>query len=241
MDSLAAATASADAVATIGSHFMLDGNTYKRGAELGFAGLDFYITGRGGVLGDVDADVVTAALAFFAPAHVRAQWDAGRKVMPAHQAAQEFAGCGATWAEEHVPDEVDAARLAELAGKVVAGARTACAPIFGGWRALPVPDGPKQQALHHMNALRELRFGLHAAAVISAGLAPLEAMTLRSPHMIPLFGWEGPVEVDGRKEIWDAAEAQTNVAMAHAFDALDDSERDELVELANALHQAVAG
>ena len=65
-------------MSAVGSHFMLDGNTYKRGAELGFQGLDFYATGRGGVLGDVDADVVAAAFAFFEPGQVRTQWDAGR-------------------------------------------------------------------------------------------------------------------------------------------------------------------
>ncbi|MGH9273555.1 MAG: helix-turn-helix domain-containing protein, partial [Acidimicrobiales bacterium] len=93
MDALAAATATAAAVSTVGSHFMLDGNTYKRGAELGFAGLDFYVTGRGGVLGDVDADVVTAAFTFFEPGHVRTQWDSGRAVMSPAEAAAAFAQC----------------------------------------------------------------------------------------------------------------------------------------------------
>jgi len=45
MDALAAAVGSAAAVSQVGSHFMLDGNTYKRGAGLGFQGLDFYVTG----------------------------------------------------------------------------------------------------------------------------------------------------------------------------------------------------
>lgn len=241
MDALTAATTTAPAVSTIGSHFMLDGNTYKRGAELGFSGLDFYITGRAGVLGDVDADVVTAALTFFSPDHVRAQWESGRAVMSAREAAEAFAACAAAWADTKVPDDLDAARLAELAGRVVDGARVAAAPIFAGWRTLPVPDAPKAAAVHHLNGLRELRFALHAAAVISAGLTPLEAMSLRSPHMIPLFGWPGPVECDDRQEVWDDAEARTDQAMAHAFSGLDDAERSELASLAGALHEATAG
>ena len=80
MDALAAATATAAPVSTVGSHFMLDGNTYKRGAELGFQGLDFYVAGRGGVLGDVDADVVSAAFTFFEPDSVRALWLQGTTV-----------------------------------------------------------------------------------------------------------------------------------------------------------------
>jgi hypothetical protein len=79
MDALATATSTADAVSQVGRHFMLDGETYKRGAELGFEGLDFYIVGRGGVLGDVDADVVSAAFTFFEPGGVRALWDQGAR------------------------------------------------------------------------------------------------------------------------------------------------------------------
>src|SRR5690606_12848752 len=78
MDAAAAAEATATAVSTVGSHFMLDAATYGRGAELGFQGIDFYVTGRGGVLGDVDADVVSATFGFFEPGQVRTLWDQGR-------------------------------------------------------------------------------------------------------------------------------------------------------------------
>ena len=38
--------------------FMTDPATFARGAALGFEGMDFYVAGRGGALGDVPADVV---------------------------------------------------------------------------------------------------------------------------------------------------------------------------------------
>src|SRR5690606_36984929 len=170
MDALDAATTTAPAVSAIGSHFMLDGRTYAQGASLGFAGLDFYFCGRAGALGDVPADVVTAALTFFAPDHVRTQWEAGVAVMPPAKAAVAFAGCAATWAEARAPDDLDAGRLAEVAGRVVADARVAGAPVFAGWRTLEVPTDPKAAAVHRLNGLRALRFGLHAAAVLSTGL-----------------------------------------------------------------------
>lgn len=238
MDALTAAANTAAAVSTIGSHFMLDGNTYKRGAELGFQGLDFYVIGRGGVLGDVDADVVSAAFTFFEPDTIRTLWGQGRAVMPPAAAASEFAACCGSWAEEHVPDDLDAARLAELAGQVVAAARSACAPVFAGWRAVAVPASPKAAAVRHLNALRELRNGLHGAAVVSAGLTPLQALSLKSPQMLPLFGWAAPVDVEGLQPRWDAAEEHTTRSMAHAYDTLDDAQRAELTELANALHGA---
>lgn len=241
MDALAAATTTATAVSTIGGHFMLDGATYKRAAELGFSGLDFYVTGRGGALGDVDADVVSAAFTFFEPGGIRTLWEQGCAVMPASSAATEFAGCCAAWAEEHVPDDLDAARLAELAGRVAAGARPACAATFAGWRAMDVPASPKAAAVHQMNVLRELRNGLHGAAVVSAGLTPLQALSVKAPHMVPLFGWAEAAHTDGLLPLWERAEERTNHSIAHAYDALDDTERAELAELAEALHQATQG
>ncbi|MGH9275518.1 MAG: helix-turn-helix domain-containing protein, partial [Acidimicrobiales bacterium] len=135
-------------------------------------------------------------------------------------------------------DDFDAARLAELAGAAVSSARTACAPVFGGWRALPVPTDPKAAAVHQMNGLRELRLGLHAAAVVSAGLTPLQALSVKTPAMAPLFGWTTLADTDGLLERWEGAEERTTVAIAHAYDALDDGERAELAELAVSLHQA---
>lgn len=241
MDALAAATSTATAVGSIGGHFMLDGKTYARAAELGFSGIDFYVAGRGGVLGNVDADVVSAAFTFFEPGGIRALWEQGLAVMGATEAASEFAACCAAWAEANVPDTFDAARLAELAGRMVADASPACAPLFAAWRAAPVPGSAKAAAVHHLNTLRELRNGLHGAAVLSSGLTPLEAVSLRSPHMVPMFGWSAPAETEGLQARWDAAEEQTSKSMAHAYAGLDDAERDELVQLANELHEATKG
>ncbi len=241
MDTLTAATATAAAVSQIGSHFMLAGSTYQHGAALGFGGLDFYVIGRGGVLGDVDADVVSAAFFFFEPTGLRTLWDQGRAVMPPAQAAGEFATCCHGWAEEHVPDDLDVARLGDLAGKVVTEARPAGAAVFSGWRALAVPANPKARAVHQMNALRELRGGLHSAAVMASGLTPMQAVSLKSPGMAPLYGWPELAEVDGLAATWDGAEANTNRAIAHAYEGLNETERAEFVELAGALHAAAAG
>jgi hypothetical protein len=231
MDAQAAAEATASTVTAVGSHFMLDGETYKKGAGLGFAGLDFYAAGRGGVLGPVDADVVAAAFAFFEPAYVRSQWEQGTAVMAPAAAAEAWATCCAEWAEAHVGDDAPLDRLNPLLDQVVAAGRPACAAIFSGWRALPVPAAPKAHAVHQLNALRELRHGLHSAAVVSAGLSPHQALSIASPHMAPIFGWSELADVDDLKGTWKAAEAATNAAIAHAYAGLDDAGRDELVDL----------
>ena len=87
MTPTAAAEATRDAVVAMPSHFMLDAATYAHGAELGFEGANYYVAGRGAVLGPCDADVVAAAFVFFNPGHIRAAWDASVDVMSSEKAA----------------------------------------------------------------------------------------------------------------------------------------------------------
>lgn len=231
MDAVAAARATSEAVVELPAKFMMDGNTYKHGAELGFDGADFYVAGRGGVLGDVDADVVSAAFVYFNPVTVRRGWEASAAVCSRAEAAAAFAGCAHRWAAAHLGDGADYARLAELAGTIVAQASSASAPLFAGWRRIEVPDAPKAAALHHLNGLRELRGGLHGGAVLATGLSPLQAFAAHSPHMAGIFGWEELPPTDGLAERWQQAEDATNVAMALSYAALSEAELDELARL----------
>lgn len=228
------AAASAEAIGQIGSFFMLDPATYTRGAELGFTGMSFYYFGRCGVLGRVDADVASATLVFFNPDAVREAWDANLTVMDPLEASGAFAACSHEWAQR-LPDDFDAARLAELAGLVIAGASPAAAPLFAGWKHLPEPDDAKALAVHRMNVLRELRGNLHGAATLAVGLAPLEAVMAKTPYMAPIFGWTDDLP-DGKEHqaARRHADELTDTMIAPAFTALSDAERAEFVELANA-------
>jgi hypothetical protein len=95
-----------------------------------------------------------------------------------------------------------------------------------------------------MHVVRELRGGLHANAVLAAGLHPLEA-TLAASHDATPFGlaqgemiakffmWPEPYsqpspEVVARRA---AVEETTDDLMAQAFSVLGDSESDELIGL----------
>jgi hypothetical protein len=244
MDPLDAAIASGDSINGLGSHFMLDLGTYAYGNELGFDGIDFYLAGRAGVLGDVPGSVVAAALVFFEPGYVAQSWARSASVMPRAQAAAEFAGVGHRWAEEKLPDDLDCARLADLAGRVADAASVAGAPLFAGWRELDEPglDRPKALALHRINALRELRGAMHGAAVLTQGIHPHAAVARRTPYMLGVFGWQEPhpdkAEV---RDPWAEAQAATERALAPAYGALDAAERAELVELVNAVQSHVTG
>lgn len=235
------ASATAMPIVEVAAKFMLAPTTYQKGGELGYQGLQFYVCGRGGALGDVAADVVAAAFVWMHPEMVRTNWEAGRAVAPAGEAARAFACCLQTWAEEHVPSTNGIERLAELAGKAVASASAAGAPLFAGWRALPLPGEPRARAVHHLNALRELRGGLHAGAVLAAGIDPLEALHVRTPYLAQPFGWSDPApDVTAVRERWEAAEAATDAAMGRRLASLEESERRELADLAAELHAATS-
>jgi hypothetical protein len=230
-----AAEASAGAVGNLSAQFMLDGATYEKGGALGFDGVDFYVGGRGGALGVVDADVVSAAFVFFAPETIRERWESSGAVMSRADAAAAFMRCGHEWARGHLADGLDWTRLGDLASKVVVQASPAGAPVFAGWRRLPVPDEPKARALHQMNALRELRMAMHGAAVLAHDVTPREALMVKTPFMADLFGWAEPhPDPEVARPAWERAEAATNRMFGSHLAVLDEGERDDLVRLARA-------
>ena len=242
MDTLEAATASGDAINGLGTHFMLDMATYVYGETLGFQGMDFYVGGRGGPLGDVPSGVVAAAFVFFEPTFIDAAWARTASVKPRLEAATEFAGVAHRWAEAKVPDEFPAARLAELAKAVSDAASPATAPLFAAWRALEEPgaDRPKALAIHRINGLRELRGALHGDAIIAQGITPHEAVARRTPYMLGAFGWTEPhPDRDQVKPKWAEAQAATERAVSPAFEPLSDADRAEFVTLVNQLQTAV--
>lgn len=226
-------------VSGLSAGFMLDGATYATGGEAGFDGMAFYGAGRGGVLGDVSSDVVTASFVFFNPTVVDGVWESSRGVMPRDEAAALFARCLVDWADAHLGGDVDWARLAELAGRIVDHASIGGAPVFAGWKALPVPDEPKAAALHQLNALRELRMARHGAAITALGLDVGQCVVHASPGMAPLFGWDGVEVGDAVPGLWDQAEALTNQATDQDYAVLTADEADEFAELCAAATASV--
>jgi hypothetical protein len=225
-----------EAVVRVPGRFMTDPATYARAAELGFEGSDFYVAGRGGALGDVPASVVAAALVFFSPDVVEPAWERSASVMPRREAAQVWADLLHANARELDTGQVDWNELATLLGRVVAFAPVAGAPLFAAWRELPEPDDAPALALHRLNALRELRGALHGAAVLTVGLAPVEAIAVRAPKMMSVFGWtDPPDDATPFNERWGLAEARTDRMVGRHLRVLDDGERGALVEMLGTL------
>ena len=133
----------------------------------------------------------------------------------------------------HLDDAGPWNRLGELLGRVVHDAAVVGAPVFAGWRTLPEPEDAKARVAHHMNGLRELRGGLHGAAVLTVGLAPVEAVSVVVPSLLPVLGWnDEPPPPEPLKDRWQLAEARTDRMFGRHLAVLEPSEQEELLELA---------
>jgi hypothetical protein len=235
------AYAVAEPINDLASLFMLDPMTRQRGAELGFRDADFAIVGRGGVLGRVAPDVVAAALVFFHPDTVRRAWLAGLQVMDPRDVSAVFGACAHTWARR-LPDSLDVARLATLAGAVVAGAGAAGAPLFAGWRAMPEPEDPGALALHRLYVLRELRAAVQGTSVLAAGLTPADAVRASDPDRAAVYGWPVDLADPGPTILrWELARNATAHLLAPAFAVLDETQRTDLVDLVTEALAAAQG
>jgi hypothetical protein len=210
--------------------------------KYGLGAREFYFRGRCGVLGECEAGVVAAVAVFFPTAHVEESWYGGRKIT-VERAVELYAEVCHAWGRRRFGDYDGCARIAELLETVVAHAPVAGAPLFAGWRAVPLPSDPPARAAQLMHVVRELRGGLHANAVIAAGLDPLEAM-LATDHDAPFghatgeevarfFTWPEPYRKPSPGVVQKRAEVEeaTEDMMKGAFTALADDESDELIEL----------
>ena len=227
----------------LGGRFMASRATFRRGAEWGWEdGLSWYVAGRGGVLGDVDGWVVSAAFGFFKPEAVIARWDAGVRVAGARGAARRYNEAAALWGRERLSGVAGIERLASMGERVLAAAEAAALPLFAGWRAEPRVDDAPGHAGQVVHALREWRGGNHLVAVTSVGLRPLEAVLLGDgPKQASVCGWGEPFpDVTALRPRWEEAERATDRLCAPAFeDGLSPAERAEFASVVVAAHAAV--
>lgn len=240
----AAAAASRWPVIRLGGAFMTDRETHARGAELGLDGWAFYYAGRGGVLGDVDASVVQAAFVFLPPAMVRRGWDKARGLLAYAEAAGRYAAACQHWGRTHLTGFDGVKRLGELCVAVARAADPAGMTLFGGWRAVPLPDDAPARTAQLLQVLREHRGGTHGIAVLAAGLTPLQAIVAGplGPSQASFQGWPEPYPDPApfRKRHAEA-ERVTDRLLAAAYAALTVEERAELVALLQAAQRHATG
>jgi hypothetical protein len=221
-------------VSSLGGGFMISSRAKAFSKDNGLRAREAYVLGRGSVLGDVDADVVTAAFGFWPSDIVREAWDAARAVMSVEDARVGYSGACHAWGIARYDRFDEPARLCELLEWIVDGTDVAGLPLYAGWRAVQLPDDPRARLAQLMHLLREHRGGMHLLAVVASGLTPLQAV-LSGPGGVgnaSFFGWEEPFEdVSGHALARSEAEALTDRLVSPAYDVLGHDERVEMLSL----------
>ena len=227
----------------IGAKFMLTPETNDIGTELGFSHpFAFYTAGRGGVLGDVDAEVVISAFGFFSPGLIRKFWDSSKAVMSPRQSGTAFAQAAHAWGRNHLTGADGLERVAELGEKIIDAADASALALFAGWRAEPLAGDPAGRAYQVLHVLREHRGSAHIVAILAAGLTPFQAHYGKLGEAgLKSFGWkewkEDLLNIAGLEDRLHRAEALTTELITPAFGALSPSEATEFAALVDGLHQ----
>jgi hypothetical protein len=228
----------AKGVGPLGAAWMMHGETGQRGQAVGLNFFEFYVLGRGGALGGVDAKDVVKAFYFFEPERLTETWNTAREKMSPPTCAQHYADACAEFGRARISDVADLNEFGKLAERVIAASTTNGA-LFTAWREMPLPDDAPGRAMLFMNVLREMRGGAHIEATKELGLDRKVALITNSPHMYQLFGWtDEPPATD--REAADRAEDLTDELETPAFAVLDAGEREVFARVVGAISQATS-
>jgi hypothetical protein len=223
---LAVVKSTSEPIHDIGSAIYLSPDVFAWAAEWGWSNpFAFYFAGRGGMLGDVGADVVHAALGWFNSDAVRAMYTEGIGVAGAKGAADRMSEAHAKWGENHYAAVDGLNDIVAVSQALVDGVEGSALPLFAGWRDAARSDSAAGRAAQLMQMLREWRGGLHLVATTAVGLSPLEAiLTNEGVGQAKLFGWPEPFpDITPIKAKHDEAEEITDRlcagSLAQALDA----------------------
>ncbi|MGW6774816.1 SCO6745 family protein [Streptomyces sp. NPDC055037] len=184
------------------------------GREFARAGLDdaraVYFVARAAPLGRVGAGTVTAAFYNFrhdlVARHIPHAWDS---VSPEDALDARLRAVDSLLRRllgEETLASKELAEAAELALRATEACTRPARPLYAANADLPVPDAPHLAYWHAATLLREYRGDGHLAALLSAGLDPLEALAshtasgrgMSQKWVLASRGWS--------QEEWDAAE-----------------------------------
>lgn len=217
--------------------------TQARGAELGLKGPMFYFAGRGGVLGDCDADVVTAAFGYFNPAVVRRAWESATAIKPAREIGRAHWECCAALGRQRLGNVANLANFVEAADAVNAAAEPDGLALYAAFKAEPLATDLPGRAMQLVAILRELRGSAHLIAVRASGLTTKQAHFSKRPNDVAMFGWtpeDAPTLGEDVERRMKAAEDLTDQIVLPAYSVLDSAGAAALLEGAHAIKAAVS-
>lgn len=226
----------------IGSTFYFNPATLERGKALGLDGFRWYFIGRGGVLGDVEASVVTSAFGYFEHGLVDKIWTSAKAVIAPREAARIYLECAQDIGRAKFGGVDGLEDFCASAEAVLAAAHPAGLALFAGLNAEPRCEDLPGRTMQLLATLRELRGSAHLVAVVASGVAPRLAHQIKRPDMLKSFGYgEELPTADLDAEKLAAAETITDAILLPLFSVLDDAAADRFAAAVHACKAALAG
>lgn len=216
--------------------------TMARGAELGFKGPQFYFAGRGGLLGDCDASVVSAAFGYFNPEVVTRAWESARETCAPRKAGRAHWICCADLGRAKLGAVPGLADFVAAADAVNRAADPDGLALYSAFRSEPMVVDAPGRAMQLVAILREYRGSAHLLAVRAAGLTSKQAHFLKRPNDVKMFGWsddDAPTMPSDAAARLERAERITDDIVLPAFAVLDGAGRRALVDGAKAIQSAL--
>jgi len=218
------------AIGTLGSAHYFDATTLAVGKANGLDGFRFYFLGRGGVLGDVEAGVVSSAFGYFNPALVDKMWTSAKERVAPREAARLYLAASHELARAKLA-EADLAAFCEAAATIAEHIDPAGLALYAGIAAEPQPADVPARAYHLCNVIREGRGSAHLLAIRAVGLSPREAHQIKRPTELAAFGWESELELsDDHRQRWEQAEELTDAMLEPAWASIDEAGRQAVID-----------
>jgi hypothetical protein len=230
------------AIVDAGGKFMTDAVMSEAAQPFGLPAGVLYFRGRVGAVGDITAPAAAALLGIFPRPVIDQVWRETAAIPPA-AATHAYARACAAWGERHLSSIPAVDRLAELAEQVVDRTEPSALALLSAWIAQPRPPSGAARAAHALMLLRELRGGIHFAALRTQGLDIPSAVLIDPTGGIPRLqrtgwtpDWIGELQqraaaLSNPQARWQRAEAMTDAAFGDCVTRLATDDQNALEDL----------
>ncbi|MEI7593014.1 MAG: evbL [Actinomycetes bacterium] len=230
-------------VRDLGWSYYFAPETFARGETLGLDGLSFYFMGRGGVLGDVESNVVTSAFGYFEPTLIDTMWTAGSNIVAPRVAGRAYVECAADFGRSRLANVDGLEAFCEAADAVNTAADPTGLALYSAAACEPFADDAPARAMQLLALLREFRGSAHLIALRVSGISASIANAIQRPDDLAMFGWDASqfdAITDADRAALVVAEALTERLARDAYATLDEAGRDAFMVGLNGIEAALS-
>ena len=217
----------------LGAAFYFIPETLGVGKAMGLGGMEFYVQGRAGQMGNTEPEAVAAAFGYFKPALLKSVLDAANAKSEPRVSGAAFMNACATLSRAKLSGLSNLDAFVAALEKVNNAADGDGLALYAAITTEKLADDAAGRALQLIAILREYRGSAHLVALRAAGLDSKTAHYMKRPDMWKQFGYteeEAPVITDAIKAARAEAENITDRIVEPAYAVLSDAERTVLVD-----------